>query len=137
MNNTVLPSALIEEANNVTTNTTVHQMMMSDSSDSAAEGVDPGGNNPVLPLCANCKVFAIALYSLLSAVAFVGNALILTVIVRFRQLRTPTNMLIANLAVGDLMISIFCIPLSYWHVVTIFIIFDERIQNDFFEFENF
>jgi len=62
-------------------------------------------------------MLAILIYSALSIVAFVGNALILAVFLRFKRLRTPTNMLIANLALGDLMISIFCIPLSYWHVL--------------------
>lgn len=75
------------------------------------------------------------LYSILSLVAFVGNSLIVAVFIYFRRLRTPTNMLIVNLAVADVMvltthspqstqqalcalqISIFCMPLSYWHVV--------------------
>lgn len=60
---------------------------------------------------------AVVLYSLLSVVAFLGNLLILAVFLFIRRLRTPTNMLIANLAVADLMISVFCIPLSYWHVI--------------------
>uniref|UniRef100_A0A915DIJ0 G-protein coupled receptors family 1 profile domain-containing protein n=1 Tax=Ditylenchus dipsaci TaxID=166011 RepID=A0A915DIJ0_9BILA len=71
----------------------------------------------MLYLCAYCKVFAVVLYSSLSLVAFIGNSLILAVFFYFRRLRTPTNMLIVNLAVADLMISIFCIPLSYWHVI--------------------
>lgn len=49
--------------------------------------------------------------------AFFGNSLILAVFFHFRRLRTPTNMLIVNLALADLMISIFCIPLGYWHVI--------------------
>lgn len=73
--------------------------------------------NDVLPICTNCKIVAILLYNLLSIIAFIGNGLIISVIFYYRQLRTPTNMLIANLAIGDLMISIFCIPLSYWHVI--------------------
>lgn len=68
-------------------------------------------------LCAGCKLLAIALYSLLSLVAFAGNSLIVAVILHFRRLRTATNMLILNLAVADVMISIFCMPLSYWHVL--------------------
>jgi hypothetical protein len=45
-------------------------------------------------------MFAILIYSTLSIVAFVGNALILAVFLRFKRLRTPTHMLIANLAIG-------------------------------------
>ncbi|KAI6198333.1 G-PROTEIN-RECEP-F1-2 domain-containing protein [Aphelenchoides fujianensis] len=55
----------------------------------------------LLFLCAECKIVAIVLYSLLSIVAFVGNALVVAVIVHFRRLHTPTNMLILNLAVAD------------------------------------
>uniref|UniRef100_A0A914E952 G-protein coupled receptors family 1 profile domain-containing protein n=1 Tax=Acrobeloides nanus TaxID=290746 RepID=A0A914E952_9BILA len=68
-------------------------------------------------LCPNFKILAIILYSSLSVVAFLGNFLIVWVILYFRRLRTPTNMLILNLAIADLMISIFCMPLSYWHVI--------------------
>ncbi|KAI3421278.1 hypothetical protein GPALN_014901 [Globodera pallida] len=71
----------------------------------------------VQQLCLTCKLIAILSYSTLSLIAFVGNALILAVFFRFKRLRTPTNMLIANLAIGDLMVSVFCIPLSYWHVL--------------------
>ncbi|KAL3088862.1 hypothetical protein niasHS_009154 [Heterodera schachtii] len=78
-------------------------------------------NVPVIPqvlqLCLSCKFLAILMYSTLSLIAFVGNVLILAVFLRFKRLRTPTNMLIANLAIGDLMVSVFCIPLSYWHVL--------------------
>uniref|UniRef100_A0A914I9V9 G-protein coupled receptors family 1 profile domain-containing protein n=1 Tax=Globodera rostochiensis TaxID=31243 RepID=A0A914I9V9_GLORO len=68
-------------------------------------------------LCLTCKLIAVLSYSALSLIAFVGNALILAVFLRFKRLRTPTNMFIAKLAIGDLMVSVFCIPLSYWHVL--------------------
>ncbi|CAD5218793.1 unnamed protein product [Bursaphelenchus okinawaensis] len=68
-------------------------------------------------LCPSCKVTAVVLYTTLSILAFIGNSLIVAVIVYFRRLHTATNMLIMNLAIADLMISIFCMPLSYWHVI--------------------
>lgn len=71
----------------------------------------------IIYLCDGCKVLAVLLYSFLSVVAFIGNCLIVAVIVYFRRLRTPTNMLIVNLAFADLLISIFCMPFSYWHVI--------------------
>jgi hypothetical protein len=74
-------------------------------------------DEPLIFLCGECKIVAVCLYTLLSIVAFVGNSLVVAVIVHFRRLHTPTNMLIVNLAVADLMISIFCMPLSYWHVI--------------------
>jgi hypothetical protein len=48
------------------------------------------------------QVVAVILYSCLSLVAFIGNSLILAVFLYFRRLRTPTNMLIVNLAIADL-----------------------------------
>ncbi|CAJ0580554.1 unnamed protein product, partial [Mesorhabditis spiculigera] len=44
------------------------------------------------------------------------------VILYFRRLRTATNILILNLAIADLLIGIFCMPTSYWHVL----IFDDQ-----------
>ncbi|KAI6180968.1 hypothetical protein M3Y98_00778600 [Aphelenchoides besseyi] len=90
-----------------------------------SDGIQPKvSNDPLVPegptlvlLCAECKIFAIFLYSLLSIVSFVGNALVVAVIIKFRRLHTPTNMLILNLAIADLMISLLCMPLSYWHVI--------------------
>ncbi|KAI1733012.1 7 transmembrane receptor (rhodopsin family) domain-containing protein [Ditylenchus destructor] len=85
-----------------------------DASDGISEATSV---STMMYLCDYCKVIAVLLYSCLSLVAFIGNSLILAVFFYFRRLRTPTNMLIANLAVADLMISVFCIPLSYWHVI--------------------
>lgn len=64
-----------------------------------------------------------------------GNVLVILVIVTFRRLRTATNILILNLAIGrtsylsikqsdlaDLLISVFCMPFSYWAVL----IFDDQ-----------
>uniref|UniRef100_A0A7E4W1I7 G_PROTEIN_RECEP_F1_2 domain-containing protein n=1 Tax=Panagrellus redivivus TaxID=6233 RepID=A0A7E4W1I7_PANRE len=86
--------------------------------DSAAETAEEHFHH----LCPSCRIFAIILYSTLSIVAFIGNSLIVTVILYFPRLRTATNFLILNLAVADLMISIFCMPFSYWHVI----IFDDQ-----------
>lgn len=92
------------------------------------------------------QVLAICLYSLLSLAGIYGNSLICLIIWRFKRLRTPTNILILNLAIGgespslllptsptpprdgekqefsDLLISLVCMPYSFWHVI----IFDDQ-----------
>uniref|UniRef100_A0AC35U7W1 G_PROTEIN_RECEP_F1_2 domain-containing protein n=1 Tax=Rhabditophanes sp. KR3021 TaxID=114890 RepID=A0AC35U7W1_9BILA len=84
----------------------------------------------VLRLSYEAKTLAIFLYSMLSVVAFAGNLIIVIVILYFPRLRTGTNILILNLAVSDLLISLVCMPLSYWHVI----IFDDQrwIFGNFF-----
>uniref|UniRef100_A0A1I7XY14 G_PROTEIN_RECEP_F1_2 domain-containing protein n=1 Tax=Steinernema glaseri TaxID=37863 RepID=A0A1I7XY14_9BILA len=83
---------------------------------------DEGAVGEVLRLCIPCRVLAICLYSILSIVAIVGNSLIVLMILYFRRLHTPTNVLILNLAIADLLISLLCMPFSYWHVI----IFDDQ-----------
>ncbi|TMS38602.1 hypothetical protein L596_005292 [Steinernema carpocapsae] len=76
----------------------------------------------IVRLCIPCRILAICLYSILSVIAIVGNSLIVLMIVYFRRLHTPTNVLILNLAIADLLISLLCMPFSYWHVI----IFDDQ-----------
>lgn len=63
------------------------------------------GEQEIRYLCEGCKVLAVLLYSLLSILAFIGNCLVVAVIVYFRRLRTPTNMLIVNLALASVSIT--------------------------------
>ncbi|CAL2041643.1 unnamed protein product [Caenorhabditis brenneri] len=68
------------------------------------------------------KALCILFYSILCVLCVYGNVLVILVIVYFKRLRTATNILILNLAVADLLISVFCIPFSYWQVL----IFDDQ-----------
>lgn len=43
----------------------------------------------------------------------VGNCVVVFIVAYFRKLRTPTNLLILNLAAADVLLAIFCIPFSY------------------------
>lgn len=49
-------------------------------------------------------------YGTISLVAIVGNSLVIWVVATTRQMRTVTNMYIANLAFADVIIGLFCIP---------------------------
>ncbi|EFP01107.1 hypothetical protein CRE_16480 [Caenorhabditis remanei] len=67
-------------------------------------------------------MFQVLFYSILCVCCVHGNVLVILFIVYFKRLRTATNILILNLAVADLLISVFCIPFSYWQVL----IFDDQ-----------
>lgn len=51
-------------------------------------------------------------------IGFVGNILVVIIVVKKRRMQTCTNWLIANLAVCDLAVSVFCIPLDIPIIVT-------------------
>ena len=64
------------------------------------------------------KVAATVAYSLILVVSLVGNSLIVLIVYNTPTLRKPINMLIANMAMSDLLFPIFVIPvrLTDWHV---------------------
>ncbi|XP_055841687.1 neuropeptide Y receptor type 2 [Episyrphus balteatus] len=52
-------------------------------------------------------------YGGISIIAIVGNTLVIWVVATTRQMRTVTNMYIANLAFADVIIGMFCIPFQF------------------------
>ncbi|RXN35440.1 cholecystokinin receptor type A-like protein [Labeo rohita] len=54
----------------------------------------------------------IVLYVLIFLLSFIGNSLIITVLVRNRRMRTVTNLFLLSLAVSDLMLCVFCMPFT-------------------------
>ena len=52
-------------------------------------------------------------YGIISLTAFVGNSLVIYVVVISRRMRTVTNMYIANLAFADVTIAVFAIPFQF------------------------
>ncbi|CAL8074297.1 unnamed protein product [Orchesella dallaii] len=59
------------------------------------------------------KIAIAILYNSVFVTALLGNALVCYVIFASPRMRTVTNYLIANLAVGDLLMAVLCVPFSY------------------------
>ena len=49
---------------------------------------------------------------LIDVVGMIGNSLVLIVIIKMRRIQTYTNWMILNLAISDLAVTLFCIPLD-------------------------
>ena len=52
------------------------------------------------------------MYGLVFLMAIINNSLVLTAIYRTHQLHTVTNMFLANLAVADITVSVFVLPIT-------------------------
>lgn len=67
------------------------------------------------------------MYTWIFLVAFIGNGIVCFIVKSCQSMRTVTNFFIANLAVGDILMSLFCVPfsfvptliLSYWPFGTV------------------
>ncbi|XP_060621408.1 neuropeptide Y receptor type 2-like [Anolis sagrei] len=58
------------------------------------------------------QIILIAAYSLIILLGFVGNSLVIYMIVKYKTMRTVTNFFIANLALADLMVDTLCLPFT-------------------------
>ncbi|XP_073238398.1 neuropeptide FF receptor 1-like isoform X2 [Porites lutea] len=58
------------------------------------------------------KYLRLIVYSVIFLLTITGNALVLAVVYKIRELHTVTGSLIANLAVADLSVGILCIPFT-------------------------
>ncbi|XP_066551142.1 prolactin releasing hormone 2 receptor [Amia ocellicauda] len=65
-----------------------------------------------LDLLLNLKPLFIPLYALLVLVACCGNLLLILLIAANKKLHSTTNFLIGNLALADLVMCLFCVPLT-------------------------
>ncbi|KFD58705.1 hypothetical protein M514_00398 [Trichuris suis] len=52
-------------------------------------------------------------YGLVLVLGVIGNTLVITVVVRYRKMRSFTNILLASLSTADLLIVLFCLPVQY------------------------
>ena len=52
-------------------------------------------------------------YGIISLTAFIGNSMVIYVVIVSRRMRTVTNMYIANLAFADVTIALFAIPFQF------------------------
>lgn len=76
----------------------------------ALYGLRPLVSVPELPALAQLA-FVLA-GALIFALALFGNALVVYVVVRSKAMRTVTNIFICSLALSDLLIAFFCIPVT-------------------------
>lgn len=51
-------------------------------------------------------------YTLIFLLGFVGNAAVIIVIYSKRKMRTVTNLFVLNSAVADLLVVLFCVPVT-------------------------
>ncbi|XP_064170480.1 pyroglutamylated RF-amide peptide receptor isoform X1 [Anguilla rostrata] len=65
---------------------------------------------PELPTSA--KTTFVIMYAVIFILALVGNSLVVYIVLRKRAMQTATNIFICSLAVSDLLITFFCIPVT-------------------------
>ncbi|XP_034038075.1 neuropeptide Y receptor Y7 [Thalassophryne amazonica] len=58
------------------------------------------------------QITLITAYSFIILLGFPGNALVIYMITRYRNMRTVTNFFIANLALADLLVDTLCLPFT-------------------------
>ena len=63
------------------------------------------------------QVIIYIIYNTVFVAALLGNILVCYVVFSSPRMRTVTNYLIANLAVGDLLMALLCVPFSYISVL--------------------
>ena len=54
----------------------------------------------------------IPLYSIIFLLAIIGNALVILTLVQNKRMRTITNVHLLNLAISDLLLGVFCMPVT-------------------------
>lgn len=59
------------------------------------------------------------LYSAVFLVAFIGNGLVCFVVHTSPRMKTVTNYFIVNLAIGDILMTVFCVPFSFVPVLVL------------------
>ena len=59
------------------------------------------------------------MYTCIFVIALLGNILVLYTVASNRKMHTVTNLFIANLAVGDLLIIVFCVPFSVASIIVL------------------
>ena len=50
--------------------------------------------------------------TVVNVVGFIGNSLVIIVVLKFGYMRTLTNVLLVNLSVGNLLVVLVCMPFS-------------------------
>lgn len=55
----------------------------------------------------------------ISLISIIGNTMVLAVVYRNQRLRTLTNAYIVNLAISDILMAVFCMPLTFTALITV------------------
>lgn len=56
-------------------------------------------------------IYAVA-YGIVFLFALLGNTIVVILIIRTRRLHTLTNFFIVNLAIADILVAVFCVPIT-------------------------
>lgn len=90
------------------TNFTTTSQFSNDTIENCDEGFEMPGVNPTL-----FRIIIYVMYISILLVALLGNGTVCFIVQSSPRMRTVTNFFIANLAVGDILMSFFCVPFSF------------------------
>lgn len=63
------------------------------------------------------SIVLILLYSTVFLVGLLGNIFVIVVIIKFKSMRTLTNVFLVNLTLGDILVVLICVPLTLGNTV--------------------
>lgn len=63
------------------------------------------------------SVVLILLYSVVFLTGLLGNIFVIVVIIKFKSMRTVTNVFLVNLTIGDILVILICVPLTLGNTV--------------------
>ncbi|OXU27094.1 hypothetical protein TSAR_008399 [Trichomalopsis sarcophagae] len=108
----VINCSMTEEPPMVTATADWHNLTVLDNGSFIFDCAEFNGNNPFTTITA--QIILYILYGIMFVVSIGGNILVVAAVIRTRDLRPNnlTNYFIVNLAIGDILISIFCVPTS-------------------------
>ncbi|XP_054164537.1 cholecystokinin receptor type A-like [Oppia nitens] len=121
-------------ADNNTNNNGTHIVVVDNDNNDVDTDDDPNNNNntklpelPVLPVLQNQQLLSsisgqqiatlIVPYSLIFLLAIIGNLLVIVTLAANRRMRSVTNRLLLNLAVSDLLLTVFYMPLTLMDIL--------------------
>ena len=63
------------------------------------------------------SIASIILYSLVFVIGLLGNVCVIIILIKFKSMRTLTNVFLVNLTVGDILVILICVPLTLGNTV--------------------
>lgn len=111
MNTTLQPSDLFPESaedRQITVTIRTVTLVPSESNSTSLEGNVSRKEGSAI----NTPELRIALYSIIFLLSVLGNGLVVATLVQNKRMRTVTNVLLLNLAISDLLLSVFCMPFT-------------------------